>query len=152
MFIIFFFTLKIHFCNCAHSASPYSLPQLRICSLGCLCLAQTRAKRLILALRLTKLSQLSAFSFLSATISSNTLPGWCYGHQRKGHYFWPLCARNSFNTQALNICPRSSWTCHHIRLSRTLGSVLDWMGQNLKSSLWSLNLTFLIWFAVWPDE
>lgn len=63
-------------------------------SLACSCSDQTRAKRLILALRPGKLSQPSFFYSLSVSIWSNMLPGCRYGHQRAGWYFWPLCVRN----------------------------------------------------------
>lgn len=75
------------------SAHPFS-PTTYLSSFACSCPAQTRAKRLILALRSSKLSQLSSFSPLSVSISSNTLPGCRYGHQRAGWYFWPPCVRN----------------------------------------------------------
>lgn len=55
-------------------------------SLACSCPTQTRAKRLILARRPGKLSQLS-FSPLSESILSNSLPGCRYGHQRAGGTF-----------------------------------------------------------------
>lgn len=69
-------------------------PTTHFSSLHCSCPAQASAKRLILALRPSKLSQLSSFSPLSVSIWSNTLPGCRYGHQRAGWYFWPLCMRN----------------------------------------------------------
>lgn len=56
--------------------------------------AQTGAKGLIPALRPSKLSQLSSFSPLSVSISSNTLQACRYGHQRVEWYFWPLCVKN----------------------------------------------------------
>ncbi len=90
---------QLHFCpptSCFihHVQSPFRPHYASLLSLACSCPAQTRAKRLILALRPSELSQLSPFSPLSVSISSNTLPGCCYGHQRAGWYFWPLCVRN----------------------------------------------------------
>lgn len=66
------------------------------------CPAQARAKRLILAPRPRELSQLHpSFPTLSASISSNTLPGGRYGHQRRGWYFWPPCV---WNYSAAHLC------------------------------------------------
>lgn len=59
-----------------------------------------------------KLSQLSSFALLSANISSNTLLGWRYGHQRAGWYVWPL--RNYSAPCLLNLCLWSYWTCQHM--------------------------------------
>lgn len=97
-----------------YASCPLPLSALLcLCSLACSCFAPTRAKRLILALRPSKLSQLSSFSLLSANISSNTLPGWWYGHQRAGWYVWPLW--NYSAPCLLNLCLWSSWTCQHVR-------------------------------------
>lgn len=63
-------------------------------SLPCLCSDQTRAERLILALRPSKISQPRFFPPLSLSIWSNMLPGCRYGHQRGAWYFWPLRAWN----------------------------------------------------------
>lgn len=58
------------------------------------------------------LSQLSSFSLLSANISSNTLLGWRYGHQRAGWYVWPLW--NYSAPCLLNLCLWSYRTCQHM--------------------------------------
>lgn len=76
-------SLTPHFLLYASRPLPLSALQC-FCCLACSCLAQTRAKRVILALRPSKLSQLSPFSLLSANISSGTLLGRCYGHQGAG--------------------------------------------------------------------
>lgn len=101
-----------HFLLYASCPLPLSA-LLCLCSLACSCFAPTRAKRLILALRPSKLSHFSSFSLLSANISSNTLPGWRYGHQRAGWYVWPLW--NYSAPCLLNLCLWSSWTCQHVR-------------------------------------
>lgn len=73
---------------------PFGLT-MYLSSLACSRSDQTRAERLILAVRHGKPSQPFSISRLSVSVWSNTLPGCRYGHQRESWYFCPPCSRNS---------------------------------------------------------
>lgn len=96
-----------------YTSCPLTLSAPLRISLACPYPAQTRAKRLILALRPSKLSQLSSFSPLSVSISSNTLPGCCYGHQSMVVLLTSLC-EDLVSSLSLNHCLKTPQTCQHI--------------------------------------
>lgn len=75
------------------STHPFG-PTMYPSSLACSCSAQTRAKRLILALRPSKLSRLSSFSPLSLSILSNTLPVVMDTREQAGAFDLLVCGRS----------------------------------------------------------
>lgn len=125
-------------------SSHHSGPTTYLSSFACSCSAQTRAKRLILALRPSKLSQLSSFSLLSVSISSNTLPGCRYGHQRAGWYCWPLCVKN-YSAACLwiiawrSLRPANTYTYKHTQPDQMLntGILENYWYISSKSQLYS---------------
>ena len=96
------------------STHPFG-PTMYPSSLVCSCSAQTRAKRLILALRPSKLSQLSSFSPLSLSISSDTLPVVMDTREQAGAFDLLVCGRSQQPVSKI-ITWRPSQMCQNIEI------------------------------------